>query len=566
MTITLLHRLRNRAALAACGLMTGFFGFAQAQEPPAAPPAKNAAAPLTVENLPTGGRFIVRGASERLDMIVNTSRIVEFPYEVPKLLVNNPDLITAVPLTPRSVQISAKKTGVTHLNVWNRDNEINTIDITVLGDVRELDAVLKAEFPEAALRLRPLNSSLYITGFVPKAELVSQIKRVAEDYFPKIIDNMTVGGVQTVLLHVKAIEVSRTKLRTMGFDWQLINGNDFVTLGTAGLGVPAADVLSGVTPKAGNNLRFGITDSATQFTGFLEALRQNDLAKLLAEPTLTTMSGRPATFNVGGEVPIPIASGLGTNTIQFKEFGTQVDFVPIVLGNGLVRLEVRPIVSEIDPSLRDSVTGTVGFRTRRADVGVEMRSGQTLAIAGLVYNRVESQTRGVPWLMDLPWVGSGFRRVSDKVNEIELVILVRPEFADAMEPCEVPCGPGQTTTSPNDVELYGRGYIEVPKCAENCIDGQPGVVNDYIGGRAGGMPSGMQGGLAPVYTPAQTGLRPNASPRMASGVPAPRTAGYSNGQTGNNRHSPQTPPVRSAKAPTKGNATLIGPLGYDELR
>lgn len=582
MTNTFFHRLRHGVAIAACGL-AAVWQTARAQDPmaPARPPKAEASAPV-LENLPTGGRFLVRGATERLDMIVNTSRILEFPYDVPKMLVNNPELISAVPLTPRSVQVSAKKTGVTHLNVWNRDGEINTIDITVIGDVRELDQVLKAEFPDAALRLRPLNSSLYISGFVPKAEMVSQIKRVAEDYFPKIIDNMTVGGVQKVLLHVQVFEVSRTKLRTLGFDWQLINGNDFVTVGSAGLGIPAVDTIANpasAVASAANNVRFGITDGATQFTGFIQALRQNDLAKLLAEPTLTTMSGRPATFNVGGEVPIPISSGLGTVTVQFKEFGTQIDFVPIVLGNGSVRLEVRPVVTEVDPSLRDATTGVPGFRTRRADVGVEMRAGQTLAIAGLVYNRVEAQTKGIPWLMDLPWIGSGFRKVSDKVNEVELVILVRPEFAEAMDPCEIPCPPGQTTTQPNDVELYWRGYIEVPKCAENCVgpppgqpyglNGVPGTGAAYGGSANGpnmtpGMTPGTAPGMAPVVPPPQSGMRPANGARMAA-APA-RAYNRQIPANASNRYGQPNNAVRSAQASPKGNATLIGPLGYDELR
>jgi pilus assembly protein CpaC len=164
--------------------------------------------------------------------------------------------------------------------------------------------------------------------------------------------------------------------------------------------------------------------------------------------------------------------------------------------------------------------------------------------------------------MDLPWVGAGFRRVSDKVNEIELVILVRPEFADAMDPGEVPCGPGETTTSPNDVELFGRGYIEVPKCAENCVGGQPGMPGNFMAAPAG-APSG---GIAPIYTPGQTGMRPNASPRMATGNQPGRTAMAPNAYRGSNRYGQQHPAIRSAKAPSKGSATLIGPLGYDELR
>ena len=425
---------------------------------------------FTAAALAQGGspsvKFQVKGPAEQLEMTVNTSRVLEFDFEVPKMLVNNPDLVRVVPIAPKSIQVSALKSGVTQLNLWDQDGNVTSVDVSIIADIEELKLILKTLFPDAALTLRPLNSSLYISGFVPKQEQVSQIANVVRDYFPNIINNMSVGGVQKVLLYVKVLEVSRTKLRTLGFDWAELNGASFITQSSSGL-LQAPGILTGNT---GATYRFGIVNGNNQFFGFLEALRQNDLAKLMAEPTLTTLSGRPASFNVGGQVPIPLQQALGVTTVQYRQFGTQIDFVPIVLGNGSIRLEVRPEITEIDPSLRDTVTGVPGFRSRSADTAVEMKAGQTMAIAGLVYNRLESTNRGTPWLADLPWAGAAFRHVQQKVNEVELVILVRPEFADAMEPCEVPrCGPGQTTVAPTDVELYWRGYFEVPNT--NCGPG-----------------------------------------------------------------------------------------------
>lgn len=524
--------------------------------------------------MPPSVRFKVQGPAEKLEMTVNTSRVVEFPFDVPKMLVNNPDLVRVTPISPRSVQLSAVKGGVTQLNVWDGDEKVTTIDLIVIPDVQELEMILKHEFPDAAIRLRPLASSLYISGFVPKAEMVASITRVAEDYFPKIINNMTVGGVQKVLLHVKVMEVSRTKLRTMGFDWAQLNGDDFVTQSVSGL-LQTPGTLTGNT---GATVRFGILTDNNQFYGFLEALRQNDLAKLLAEPTLVTMSGRPAYFNVGGEVPIPMQQSLGVTTVQYKQFGTRIDFVPIVLGNGSIRLEVRPEVTEIDPSLRDAVTGVPGFRQRGADTAVEIKAGQTMAIAGLVYNRVEASNRGVPFLADLPWAGSAFRRVSEKVNEVELVIMVTPEFTDAMDPSEVPpCGPGQLTTSPTDKELYGRGYIEVPKA--NCNNGNCAPQGNMFQGTQmqhhyEEVPAGpatptsstrrtltpaVQQNSAPNYRTAQTAppsQAVNVQPRAVSypqPTPAQPAPSYYSGAT------PQNP------APVS-QPTLIGPLGYDDLK
>lgn len=528
-------------------------------------------------------RFKVQNDYERIEVIINSSRILEFKFDVPRILVNNPDVISATPLTPNSVQISARKQGYTQLNVWDKAGKVTTVDVIAIGDVRELEAVLKHEFPDAALRLRPLNSSLYVSGFVPKADLIGQIIRVAEDYFPKVINNITVGGVQKVLLHVKVMEVSRTKLRTMGVDWTLATGDDFLINGAAGIVGPAGagNALNTLQSVGTNNVRFGIANGNTQFIGFLEMLQQNNLAKLLAEPTLTTMSGRPASFNVGGEIPVPLLSSTGAPSILFREFGTQIDFVPIVLGNGLIRLEVRPAITEVDSSL--AVSGVPGFRTRRADVGVEMRAGQTLAIAGLVFNKQESETRGVPVLSDLPWVGGAFRRTHDRVNEVELVITVRPEFSAAMDPHEVPpCGPGELTTYPTNTELYGRGYIEVPKCCDdqNCNDGRQQTFGNYD--RLPGYPlSAASGRPAPTTA---TGVNNNARP-SAGAVPAPSASARnlnnasshaaprvaarpasSPAYSAQNRNNRASTPTASGNLAPGQRPALIGPLGYDELK
>jgi pilus assembly protein CpaC len=568
------HALIACAVLAA-GAILHSPDAAFAQEPVAAP----------------GVKFKVQGAAERLEITVNTSRILEFDFDVPKMLVNNPDLVRVIPISPRSVQLSAVRAGVTQVNVWDEKGKVTSIDLIILGDVQELDLILKTEFPEANIRLRPLNSSLFITGFVPKAEMVPQITRIAQDYFPQIVNNLTVGGVQKVLLHVKVMEVSRTKLRTLGFDWAEINGGSFVAQSVSGLLNNVGQVSGGPS-----TVRFGIVDGNNQFYGFLEALRTNDLAKLLAEPTLTTLNGRPASFNVGGEVPILVPQSLGTVTIQYREFGTQVDFVPIVLGNGLVRLEVRPQITELDNSLSVNLNGTniPGFRQRRADVGVEMRAGQTLAIAGLVYNRIEAQNRGIPWAADLPWFGAPFRRVTERQNEVELVILVTPEFAEAMDPNEVPpCGPGQLTASPTDVELYWRGYLEVPKKCDNgnCVgpggippfgrDDLPAANAPYATQARRPTPAqGYQQQAPAPIRPGQSQLQPASSPAKTTygGTPAKTVAtgtGVQNAlqasapqpstQTGNYSYfAPHSqPPVKPSQ---QAKPTLIGPLGYDELK
>jgi len=391
--------------------------------------------------------------------------------------VNNPEVVQATPLSETQIQISALQSGVTQLNLWDIEGEIYTVDIIVLRDATELTDLLTSQFPEATLRVRPLAEGVYLTGFVPTPDMVDEIIALAEDYFPKVINGITVGGVHQVALHVKVMEASRSKLRQLGLDWQLTSDKVHSFQGVGGLIAQAYDeqgkeLVPGI---GGDTWRWKVFLDGNSFIGHLQALRQHNLVKLLAEPTLVAETGRPASFNVGGSFPVLVPSGLGTLGIEWREYGTRIDFVPIVLGNGDIRLQVRPRVSEIDDSRGVDANGVrvPALTERYADTSVVMRAGQTLAMAGLIQNRVESVNQGIPYLADLPWVGRAFSRVDERVNEVELLIVVTPEIVAAMEPHQIPqCGPGELTVSPSDAELFGPGYLELPNC---CLEGGYGI-------------------------------------------------------------------------------------------
>ena len=344
----------------------------------------------------------IQSASERQEMTVNTSRILTLDAKIPQAQVNNPEIVELTPLSPTEIQMFAKNPGVTQVNLWDENERIYTIDVIVFGDARELSLLLESEFPNSALRVVPVSTGVLISGYVDQPEHVSAIVEIAEQYYPNVLKNMKVGGVHQVLLHVKVMEVSRTKLRTLGFDWSQVSGSNMFVSSVAGLltGVsPAAGAVGAGAATVNDTFYFQVIDGADAFFGVLEALRQDDLMKVLAEPTLVAVSGRPAYFQVGGEFPILVPQSLGTVSIEYKSYGTQVDFVPIVLGNGRIRLEVRPRVSEIDNTRSVTVPGAEpvpGLRVREVDTGVEMMAGQTLAIAGLVQSRVEAQRRGWP--------------------------------------------------------------------------------------------------------------------------------------------------------------------------
>lgn len=424
-------------------------------------------AALAQDDLPYQSPSVIRkisALSEKLELTTNSSRILTLDMNIPRVQVNNPELLAVTPLSANQVQISAKKPGVTQINLWDEDGNIHSVDVLVYGDARELEVALKTQYPHSSIKVYRYSESLVLKGFVDRPDHVSQIVQLAEDYAPKVINNISVGGVQQVLLKVRVMEISRTKLRKLGVDWAYVGGNGSFALNSVNQILSFSSLGSLVTNNS-DTFAFGIVDGNDAFYGFLDALQQNRCAKILAEPNLVAVSGRPAQFNVGGEFPILVPQSLGTTSIEFKKYGTQVDFLPIVLGNGNIRLEVRPRISEPDSALSVQLEGVdvPALAVREVDTAVEMKAGQTFALAGLVQERTETINRGLPYLSDIPVIGVPFRKTEDEVNEIELLILVTPEFVDPIDEGELPCGgPGYATTSPDNCDLYCGGHLEVP--------------------------------------------------------------------------------------------------------
>ena len=548
--------------------------------------------PVTVDpSQPPSLIYKVTNLQQRLEMTVNASRRLEMDQKIPEAQVNNPEICDLTPLAPNVIQVSAKSAGVTQINLWGEDKKIYTVDVIVYRDVRELELLLQSQFPNTNLKVIPVGSGVMISGYVDQPEHVNLITRIAEEYYPKVIPAMTVSGVHQVLLHVQVMEVSRTKLRSLGFDFAKFTGSNFVVSGVSGL--ISTYGAGSIATSGDETFSFGVVDGSNAFFGVLEAMRQDQLMKILAEPTLVTVSGRPAFFQVGGEFPILVPQSLGTVSIEYKKFGTQVDFVPIVLGNGRVRLEVRPRVSEIDNTRSVTLDSTTvpGLRTREVDTGVELDAGQTLAIAGLVQTRVEAENKGLPWASEVPYLGALFRRVEHNINEIELLILVTPELVEAMDADEVPlCGPGMRTANPDDWDLFMRGHLEVPNCCPPCgTDGMPcGQTDDtgMIGGWGDGSPAeevSTPGSNAPQPQPAGPTLNPPSRPSAndaAAGRMAPpartvarqpvsslqprQTAPRPYNRSPQPNPQPQAGQVHAADA--SAAPVFIGPIGYDVLK
>ena len=415
-----------------------------------------------------GQRFQVDDSVDQLELIAGQARRLKFKYDIPELVVENPEILQATPVSPNEVLITGIKSGVSSITVSDAENNLQMINVEVKVDTRKLELAFRNYFPDSQIKVHPLQTGVILAGHVARADQVANIMATARDFFPSnVVNQLQVNGNQNIAIKVKIYEVSRSKLRQLGIDWSYIDP-EFSIVSSVSQIIQAVNASNGITAGE-NTLSFGVVDDGgSQFNAFINTLERHSIAKLLDQPILVAQNGRPAEFLSGGEVPILIPAGLGTSTVEFRAFGTKLDMVPIVHGNGELTLEVRAEVSEVAEDLASS-DGTPGFRVRRVNTGVKMKAGHTLALAGDYREDHSATKRGVPGLMHSPVFGPLFRTVDDTANETELVFMITPRFISDVDPASTPrLGPGQNTTVPSARELLIDGYLEVPRCADDC--------------------------------------------------------------------------------------------------
>ncbi|HET6326687.1 MAG TPA: pilus assembly protein N-terminal domain-containing protein [Planctomycetaceae bacterium] len=456
-------------------------GFARA-----AVAAPDESAPLPIDNDP-----LVKIADPQSDLrlVEKFAKIIEIKNRISTVYGFDPEVVhvTKVDMHPNEIRVHALTPGVTSLVLVDEKNTSFTIEVFVIGDVRHLQAYLKNLFPSDAVTAIAVRDSVVLRGYVTRPEDIPRIMDIAKEFYPNVINQMEVGGDQEVELKVKVIEIDRTKLKELGFNF--LGTTNFAFLGSlpgglaplSSLNIPIGAAPSlGVNPQnfaANPSLLGGVVNNNHTFAMFLDALQAESLLKILASPVLVTTNGQPANMLSGGEFPILVPQSLGTVTIQWKEFGVRLTAVPILLGNGRVRLNLQPEVSQKDFSNAVTTGGLTvpGLTTRRVNTSVEMRFGETFMLAGLTEVQDTAQTFKTPFLGELPYIGAAFRRVSYQTTETELVILVTPVLAGAMQENQVPPGgPGMFTDQPTDRELYWYGMLEVPSNGGVCPNCGPG--------------------------------------------------------------------------------------------
>jgi pilus assembly protein CpaC len=308
----------------------------------------------------------------------------------------------------------------------------------------------------------------YSQGFAQLATAQSVIP------FPQVINLLRVPGTQQVLLKVRVAELNRSALRQIGADWTILNqkNGNMVSTAIGGAQVVGNGTASGVAASGdinGPSNTFFTIFPPGQFEQFFSALRQNSLTKILAEPNLIAMNGHQANFLAGGQFPVPVpqavTGGAGTTvTVQFQPFGVQLSFVPYILDNEIIRLAVSPSVSTVDTTLSTTLvpggSPVPGLNIRQANTVVELRQGQTLAIAGLLQLSLTGQTTRIPFFGDLPILGPFFQNTTGQRVEKELLVMVTPYLVSPMNPGQASPTPGDEVNEPNDLEFYLLHRIE----------------------------------------------------------------------------------------------------------
>jgi pilus assembly protein CpaC len=467
-------------------------GFTHAQQPAEQAPPPVAARPGMVDR-GTGATLVPIGGSQTLRM--KSKKLI-------KTALNEKDSvarIAPVVTDPAAVLITGLQAGTTRVTLTDVDDKTEVIDIVVQLDVDFLRTLLRRAVPTADIEVVPaLNNVLILTGYVCKSEDIDIILRVAQSTVGggpgNIINALTVGGVMQVQLDVTVAQVNRTEARNQGFNFLIGNSvipfisqvGNLVTLqnitasgGLAGgmmqTGTLVGPNIATASPVGTANIAFGVVPS--RFLGILQVLRQESLAKLLAEPKLITLSGRPASFVSGGSQAVPqVVGGVGGGSVgtNFVDFGTELTFLPIVLGTGKIYLEVEPSVSSLNNAFGFSFGGVTvpGRNVQRVRTAVLMEDGQTFAIGGLIQNVVNANDVKTPILGDIPFVAPFFQTINYQEQEQELVVLVTPHLVDPMDCHQQPRKlPGRETRAPDDFELFLEGLLETPRGQRKIFEG-----------------------------------------------------------------------------------------------
>ena len=410
-------------------------------------------------------------ARQEVIVAAGKSQVIELPERFSDVMIADPAIVDVLPLTTRSVYVVGKKVGATTITVYGPGKRLLAgVNVMVSADVGGLKARIHELTPnESGVKVSAANDAIILSGEVSSGPKAKQIAELASTY-GKVVNMMTVQGTQQVMLSVRFVEMSRNIAKTLRVNtatpsvgvpvdgFTIVPGKSYVQFGDSAAGQQRFGIFQGLIRNG--DLRLDV---------LVDAYENRGLAKTLAEPTLVAMSGDTANFLAGGEFPVPVAQdntsdGNGTTaaiTVEFKPFGISLAFTPTVLEDGVISLLVAPEVSSIDTttSVISSGISIPGLKVRRAKTTVELRDGESFAIAGLLSNDYRNAVTQFPVLGDLPIIGTLFRSTEYQKNETELVLIVTPRLAKPVQGRVAT--PADHFVPPSDFELFLFGAHSV---------------------------------------------------------------------------------------------------------
>lgn len=409
--------------------------------------------------------------SESIIVPLNRAIVLESEQSFGELSVANPGIADIATLSDRSIYVLGKAPGRTTLTLLGADGRLITnVNIVVNPDLAEFKELVNEIMPDEKIEIRAANDGIVISGVASGTQTLARVVELAERYAPGRVTNLaSVGGAHQVMLKVRFAEMSRNVAKGLGSSLAGSSGSTVFGSGSYVQSTALSSILAGaLDPITGAtaNAAIGGTISVGGFAidVLIEALETKGLVRTLAEPNLVTLSGNEAAFLAGGEFPIPVSSetssGASTVTVEFKPFGVEMKFLPIVLDGGNINLSIQTAVSDIDPtnSFKTDTIEIPAFSRREASTVVEMRDGQSIAIAGLLRDDFADFATQMPWLGDVPILGSLFRSTNYQREQSELVIIVTAHLVSPVDG-DVLALPTDRVKLPSEGDLFLLGRV-----------------------------------------------------------------------------------------------------------
>jgi pilus assembly protein CpaC len=433
----------------------------------------------------------------RTSISVNHSQTVNVPEGYAEVIVGSADIADVLPLSDRTIYVLGKQIGTTNVSIFDAQKRLlGVMDIEVTPNFGFVESRIRAAAKGASnISVSYIDGQLILDGSVPDAVTAERAVSIAQSFSRSaVINALQIDTPQQVLLEVRVLEVSRDGGREIGVNWAgsqrngaggaAVGRGDIVAAGVGGSNFLNVPVPSGQFPFGvifGNLLR----SSGISIDVAIQALESRGLARRLAEPNLTALSGSSANFLAGGEFPVPVPSetsgGAATTKIEFKEFGIKLDFTPTVLADRTINLKLTPEVSQLDftNAVRSANITIPALITRRASTEIELRDGQSFAMAGLLQTDLREVSNQVPWLGSVPILGALFSSKSYQQRESELVIIVTAHLAKPGIPGARPVSPLDRSLPANDADFFLAGQFELKKSYSHYVESGGAVRGPY---------------------------------------------------------------------------------------